>query len=248
MITDDELALLPEEPELAFVEFERIMRASVDEQELNEQRLADEGVGDIADPYRRECLSKVLAAARVYGVAGFDGWRVPAAMDDVRTAYIGFTADADHVTTQIRLRYAPRNRQNSVALDGNTKAKIHHFIEQIRAIIENADPPEPKKDSLYTKLNAFALEVDKNRTNLQSGMAIYIAVCDGIGQGLQKLEPARKWIDSIGALLGRAKEVEDSLRPALPRPQERRRLEPPRPSEWLDIDPDLPREQEEEDR
>jgi hypothetical protein len=58
-------------------------------------------------------------------------------------------------------------------------------------------------------------------------MAIYIAVCDGIGQGFQKLEPVRKWIDSIGSLLGRAKEVEDILRPALPRPQDRKQLEAP---------------------
>jgi hypothetical protein len=77
-------------------------------------------------------------------------------------------------------------------------------------------------------------------------MAIYIAVCDGIGQGFKKLEPARKWIDSIAALLGRAKEVEDSLRPTLPRPQERKELEPPRaqlaPPERKrnDLDDDIP--------
>ena len=58
-------------------------------------------------------------------------------------------------------------------------------------------------------------------------MAIYIAVCDGIGQGFKKLEPARTWIDSIAALLGRAKEVEDSLRPTLPRPEERNSLNRP---------------------
>jgi hypothetical protein len=224
MITDEELALLPEDPELAFVEFERIVRGRVDDQERN----VEQGIAYSADSYRREYINKVLAAAQVYEIAALENWTVPSVQDDIVNAYVRLTSDVDHFTTQVRLRHAPRNRQNSVGLDRNTKTKIHHFIDQIRAAIENADLPEPKRESLYNKLNAFILEVDKNRTNLQSGMAFYIAVCDGIGQGFQKLEPARKWIDSIAGLLGRAKDVEDGLRPALPRPQEPKKLEAPR--------------------
>ena len=229
MISDDELAQLPEDPDLAFVEFERIIRSRVDTQELQEIKLnVDEGIAYSADPYRREYISKILAAAKVYGIGALDRWSIPTAQDDVAPIYVNLTSDVDHITTQTRLRYVPRNRKNSVGLDGNTKARIHHFIQQIRAAIEDADLPEPKRDSLYTKLNAFALEVDKNRTNLQAAMSVYISVCDGIGQGFQKLEPARKWVDSIAALLGRVKEVEDSLRPALPRTEERKQLESPR--------------------
>jgi hypothetical protein len=42
------------------------------------------------------------------------------------------------------------------------------------------------------------------------------------------LEPARKWIDSISRLLGRAKEAEETANPSLPAPEERKRIEPPR--------------------
>jgi len=224
MITDEELAELPEDPELAFVEFERIVRARLYEEEQKGAR--DEYYNP--DSQRLEYINKVVAAARAYDIAALAQWQVPSVRDNVSDAYVQFTSDVDHFTTQIRIRHAPRNRQNSVGLDGNTKVKIHYYIEQIRAAIEHADLPEPKRDSLYTKLNRFALEVDKNRTNLQAGMAFYISVCDGIGQGFKKLEPARKFIDSIGTLLGRAKEVEDSFRPTLPRPDERRLLEAPR--------------------
>jgi hypothetical protein len=85
-----------------------------------------------------------------------------------------------------------------------------------------------KRDSLYRKLDKFALEVDQTRTGLQAAMVVYIEICNGIGQGFEKLEPLRKMFDSIGALLGRAKEIEDSSRPALPTPLEQKRLEPPR--------------------
>jgi len=44
MISDDELSQLPEDPTLAFVEFEKILRAHVDKQELQAFRLSEEGV------------------------------------------------------------------------------------------------------------------------------------------------------------------------------------------------------------
>jgi hypothetical protein len=173
-------------------------------------------------------MNKVLAAAKEYSIDSITNWRLPSASDEIYKIYQNFTTDVDHATMQIRIRNAPRIRKNSVGLDGNTKTKIHHHIAQIRNAIEAAELPDAKRESLYAKLTAFALEVDKARTGLEAGMAVYIAICGGIGQGFKRLEPARRWIDSIAALLGRAKEVEDSLRPSLPSPAERKRLESPR--------------------
>src|SRR5262249_13562753 len=102
----------------------------------------------------------------------------------------------------------------------------HDFIKQMREAIERSDLPEDKRDALYNMLNKFAAEVDRVRTSLQAGMSVYIAICDSIDQGFKKLEPARKWIDSIGALMGREKESEDRA--------ERKRLEPPPPRSLSD--------------
>jgi hypothetical protein len=224
MITDEELAQLPDDPELAFVEFERIMRARLYEavQEVPDDEFRDR------DLYRLEYINKVLAAAKEYGIEVLSGWRMPSASDDqIYGHFLNFTRDVDHPAMQVRIRNAPRIRRNSVGLDGNTKTKIHHLITQIRNAIEAAELPVEKRESLYSKLNDFVSEVDKARTGLEAGMAVYIAICDGIGQGFKKLEPARRWIDSIATLLGRAKEVEDKLRPGLPPPTERKRLEQP---------------------
>jgi hypothetical protein len=241
MITDEELAELPEEPELAFVAFERIVRGRLYE---GEREAAREEYGN--DSIRLEYISKVVAAARVYGIEALKNSEVPTVQSHVSDVYVQFISDVDHITTQIRIQHAPRNRQNSVGLDANTKRKIHHHAEQIRAVIYEADLPEEKQEALYKKISSFLLEVDKNRTGLQAGMAIYMAVCDGIGQGFQKLEPARKMIDSIAGLLGRAKDIEDSLRPTLPPPAERKQLEAPRPQLTApepkndDIDDEIP--------
>ena len=57
-------------------------------------------------------------------------------------------------------------------------------------------------------------------------MDFYIAVCAGVGEGFKKLKPVQNMIDSIGAVLGQAKAIEDSITKQLPR--ERKRLEPPK--------------------
>jgi hypothetical protein len=62
MITDDEISQLPEDPELAFVEFEKILRARVHEKEDD---ASQENYGN-ADPYRLEYLL----------VAGFQAARI----------------------------------------------------------------------------------------------------------------------------------------------------------------------------
>jgi hypothetical protein len=64
MITDEELAQLPEDPELAFVEFERIVRARLHEQE---ERAAD-GEYSSLEAFQLEYMNKVAAAATEYGI------------------------------------------------------------------------------------------------------------------------------------------------------------------------------------
>jgi hypothetical protein len=77
-------------------------------------------------------------------------------------------------------------------------------------------------------------------------MAVYIEVCDGIGQGFKKLEPVRKWIDSIAALLRQSEGSGRQPAPVLPRPEERKQLEPPRARlappkrSGSDLDDDIP--------
>ncbi|WP_158812787.1 hypothetical protein [Methylocapsa sp. S129] len=240
MITDEELSQLPVDPELAFVQFEKIVRERLQIEERNAAR----GEYD-PDPYRLEYMNKVAAAAKVYQIDTLSQLEVP---NDATKKLDGdlqrFVRDVDHVTIQIRIHLARSDRTGSVALDDMSKSKIHHFIQQIREIIGKAELPDDKRDALYEKLSRFAKEVDKARTALQTGMVIYIAVCDGIGKGFTKLEPARKWIDSIAGVLGLAKDGEDHADHRLPPPAERKRLEPPSqrrlPKPQTEIDDDIP--------
>ena len=111
MITDEEISQLPEEPELAFVEFEKILRDRLNEYE----RQAEREQFSTTD-YKLEYINKVLAAAKEYGIDELSNWQVPSVNDDIYRAFNQFSSDVDHFTVQIRIRYAPRYRKGSVGL------------------------------------------------------------------------------------------------------------------------------------
>src|SRR5271155_228883 len=145
MIKDEEIEQLPEDPELAFVEFEKILRDRSNDKitEASQEQWAN------PDVYYIEYINKVLAAARTYEIDGLKNWEVPRLDSNCYRAYCQFVTDVDFFTTQIRIRHAGRNRQNSVGLDGNTKTKIHGYIQKIRIVLDKAELPESKRDLLF---------------------------------------------------------------------------------------------------
>jgi hypothetical protein len=82
MITDDELADLPEKPELAFVELEKIMRARLREIEREHDRDYD------PDGDRLEYINKVVAEAKVYGIEDISRCDIPRVSSRIYDAYI----------------------------------------------------------------------------------------------------------------------------------------------------------------
>jgi hypothetical protein len=84
------------------------------------------------------------------------------------------------------------------------------LVERIKNVIDTSSLATPKKERLFDKLNAFLAEVDRDRTTWEAFSDFIIGLAHLGGEAAQELEPARKLIDSISRLLGRAKEFEDS--------------------------------------
>jgi hypothetical protein len=233
MITDEEIAQLSEDPQVAFVQFEEIVRSRLKEQ-TDRLEWNQEGESQV---YYLEYINKVLAAGRAFKIDGLKDLELPSIDENYWHAYRQFTHNVDFITTQIRINHAGRNRSNSVGLDGNTKAKIHSYVQKIRIVLDKAELPEVKRDLLFRKLDAFVVEVDKARTNLQSISSVYLTVCTVIGEGFNKLEPVRRFINSIATLIGNAKDAEDSLRAV---PYSIKPLDPPRKQLPAPDDEDIP--------
>jgi hypothetical protein len=124
-------------------------------------------------------------------------------------------------------------------------------LERIKNIVDGVEVSQRKKEALYSKINALADEIDRDRTRFDAAMALVLEVASTGGEAAEKLEPVRKWIDSIARLLGRAKEEEDAAAQGLPAPEERKQIEPPRRSsaekgksacsdDFDDLDEDIP--------
>jgi hypothetical protein len=225
MITDAEMEELPADPELAFVAVEKILRDKIYKIEA-EARNNDFN----PDQDRLGYMTRVLAAARTYDIEALSELNVPRmSRDGIYDEYLQFQNDVDFVTMQIRLNAIRLNREGSIGLDPNSKTKIHHFIQQIRDEIEKADLDVGKKDALFAALNTFAKEVDRARTRMQVTMALWLTFATGVGAGFEKLKPVRDMLDSIARVMGNAKALEDHYTKQLPKPAERKRIEPPPP-------------------
>ena len=203
MLSDINFDDLPEEPELQFrILAERIFEVSRNYMNNNDE----EG--------ERLYISQIIHAAKALGLNRFAAYEKKYLDNDglnFYTTYRDLKFAVDGYCTEILIQNAQLRKNVSVALDSATKQKIHHYILQIKACVEESDLEEQKKNALYNKLNDFSKEVDKSRTSLQSGMIVFNDVCAAFGNGVKKLEPARKWVDSIAGLLDKAKEIELSL-------------------------------------
>ena len=61
-----------------------------------------------------------------------------------------------------------------------------------------------------SRLNAFAAEVDRDRTRFEAFAGLMIEAAGVAGKVERKLRPIRKWIDSIANVLHEARTFEDA--------------------------------------
>ena len=221
MISDDELLYLPDDPELAFVQFEKSQR-QVLYQEL------ETSTGYNSDILYIEYINHVIASARALDLDILRDWAVPSTSGQIFEVFGRFSADVDHYTVQVRIRHARRLKRYSVALDPNTKRKLRHHLSSFRETVDRLEIPAKKKDAFYKKIAALELEIDRTRLPWDAVLDLVLETSDRSSEVVQRLEPLRKLIDSVTGLLKAAKDDEDERSPNLPAPEERRGVEGPR--------------------
>jgi low affinity Fe/Cu permease len=222
MISDAELAELPDDPEQAFIGYERKLR----EKTIDALEHSD---GGSAQTIQLQYINLVIAAARFFGMEFLQNFEVPrVSASNIHDSYVQLISDVDHCTLQLRLRHTRRAKQYSVALDAPTKAKIRHHLAQVREIVDKLDVEPPKKDALYSKISSLEAEVNRERTRLEAFADLVLETAGVAGEAARKLEPVRKLIDSISRAIKQAKDAEETLAPSLPKSEGRPKIEPPR--------------------
>jgi hypothetical protein len=215
-ISDEELAALPDDEEVAFVKFERLARERLDAEISTYEETPKSLLGNY--------MNVVLTGAKHFNIFLADTWVQTIEGERPWDHYSDFTTAIDNLTLEIRLRKIEQAKRESVALDPAVKLKVRHHLEQIRTIVDQANLPTDKKDALSKCINALASEIDRERTKTQAAGNLFIQVCGYIGEGANKLKPAVKLIERISQAIGVAQNKEAQHRLSPPNKQ----LEPPK--------------------
>ncbi len=220
MLSDAEVLALPDHPEDAFLQVERIARDRLDRvlAETNSQGWYNE----------LDYMTAVLAAARHYRIEEVADWKIPHIDDEhVGADYQQFRLKMSGLSMELSLRRAQRIKQSSIAFDPATKVKLRALLDQMRQEVDN----EPrltlrKRDALISKIAALSKEVDTDWARSESVGSLMIELAEDTDEAAGKLDNVRRWFGDIAALLGKSRrEQGDSAR--LPPPREPKRIEPP---------------------
>lgn len=181
MLNQKLLESLPSAPEDAFAIFEAQLRQEVpireDFQDYNEQREHD------ADRERKikEYILAIGAFVELYEIDV--GVSFEALLDERGDSFLRAFEEASTKIIFFSNKCAIKNAQSIkrgtsciYVLDEASKIKIRKQLDKIREIITEADLTDNKKDALFRKLNAFALEIDRDRTRMEAFAAMYVSV------------------------------------------------------------------------
>ena len=227
MISDEELEGLPDDPEQAFVELERIASERLSALQMDRGRSYND-----AETWDDELdyMNVVLASAKALGIEAFNSWSVPAPDDSVYSSYHAFRLFVKNYTMQLRVAKTRRRKASAIAFDPKAKSKLRHLIEQMRKAVDEAELTPRKKDAFYVRIGDLAMEVDRTWTTSESLGNLIIELAGDVGEGFEKLEPIRKWVDSIAAVFGKARRDQQD---ALPPPSKQKQIEGPKGAQSL---------------
>lgn len=193
---------LPAEVEEAFPIFEHRLR----------EKHLDDSHGDPSINDRREYAIGLIGFCSEYDLelsVSLDelmSWDT----DEFFPAFTALEGKARILSVQYSLR---RNRRSKAGidpvyvLDDAQKSHIHEQLKVIREIIAEADLSDQKRDALAKRLNAFAEEVDRDRTRGEALMAFYIAS----KREVKDIAALADHVEKVFRLLSKAKEYLEAL-------------------------------------
>jgi hypothetical protein len=212
MISDDELDDLSDDDEVAFAQYEAIIRASMERSRNAHNWDAERSYTTHMIAFIQTRSIKFTYSAPPGGDADFGEW------------FTGFLQAIEVVTASLRLRHSARKKRhvNVLTLSLDFKTQIGGHLTAIRKIVFEADHlSESKRDALVRRINNLQYEVDRDRTRTEAAMALWLELTSAISKGATNLDPAIDRLGRIVKVLSLSKdEAETKAIPAPPKPKQ----------------------------
>jgi hypothetical protein len=210
MIEENEYYDLPDDPDEAFAVFQ--MRRANILQEYWDNNNGGQGWG-----MERQYIDRLIAFDEVYGLGLFTGYPKPPTNGSEFSEYFeAFRRAAETASQKILMEAARRRksvRSSVVLLDQNARAAIHQLISSIKEKLNELSLSEEKRESLFGKLNAFAAEVDRNRTHTEAFFSFAVELARTAKAVNDEIKPLQHTIDRLLDWLDKAKDWKDALPP-----------------------------------
>jgi hypothetical protein len=211
LIDDETLDALPDDPGMAFVLFERACRLNM------RAALDQEDNGHVIQGFQLDYMHDVVAAAQHFNIPDLKDFVLPDSRDFPWRVWEQFNRKVRFFTTSYRLSAKAARSRFSVELQGQHKDRIRTLIAHLKTAVDHADMPDWRKDRLRKRIADFEKVLDGKRLNFAEAMIFVAALgagLHGIGEGA---EGVGKIIHEISIAIGQSKEVEDEIRPAIPK-------------------------------
>lgn len=175
------------------------------------------------------------------GIFTFYG-KPPRSQDKFGEYFHIFRRHAEISSKKFKMEAARRLKtgaQNIVILDNTARRAIHKLIDAIREKLDALTLSENKRESLFNKLNAFAAEVDRNRTRTEAFYSFAVDTARTVKNVSDDLKPLQNSIDRVINWIEKANNWNDALPPW----NDRKKIEsPPKslPSPPSDLDDEIP--------
>lgn len=216
---ENEYLGLPDDAEEAF--------AALHKRKFKEIEVAWENNNNGGHYAERRYVDNLLAFDEVHDLGILTAFRTPPPGDhEFYEFFQDFRRHAEISSQKILIEAARRQKTGVlqiIVLDAAARQAIHALLEKVREKLNDLKLPEPKRESLFNKLNAFASEVDRNRTRTEAFFAFAVESAHTAKVVTDDLKPLQQTIDRIFDWVDKAKKLADALPPW----RDRKQIEPP---------------------
>ena len=226
---------LPDDPEMAFSVLQQREYAAL-------ERIWESTEGPTWVQERRYC-DTLIAFDEVHDLGILTAFNdPPSGRDRFQEFFDSFRRHAEISSQKIKMEAARRVKtgaQAIIVLDATAREAIHALINSIREKLNELALSENKRESLFNRLNAFAAEVDRNRTRTEAFLSFVVDVARTAGIIEAELKPLQQPINRVLDLIENANKWNDVLPPWKDRKRIEgppKRLAPPQ----QDLDDDIP--------
>jgi hypothetical protein len=216
VIEPDLLTDLPENDDEAFV---KIARAAIERLRSQYESSWMSNSNEPPVHAERQFVATVMAAIRELDIHELADWDPNGS--DMPTRFVD---DVERVVQQLMIRHSRRDRKYTVAFDPATKQKLHHYLNQIREIVDKSADSKSKKDALRDCIAALAAEIDSSRSGYEKFADLVASLAGLTADAWEKVSPMVK---TLMGTVDAAKSEEDA-QARLPSPVKKKQIEPPR--------------------